>query len=443
MTWILPRQLLTSPFVLDTGALILDCAESSEVCARSLLVRSKPLPSQIWSRKWKRDSWTRHLSGRMLKPSLGPLFEALWTSCLVDTRASLSAPPESDAAKTIPATCGRTSQGEFDFASPPSASSRTSRGTFRWDSPQSSAIWRRWVTERRGAYSARLKSARLTSASESSSWPTASARDWKDSSGMSSTGTNPDGTMRTRTDQLARAVYAQHGLSGPESGSTGGSLPACWPTPEGMSGGKTSRGGSRKGELLLSGMVKMWPTATTDASTERTEKYAQGGMPLTAAVKMWPTPNTCPEAPNNSTNRGNGVHRNRNTTQCLGEAAKQWATPRAQIANGPDNCPNKQGAVSLQTQVASWPSPAASTGEGGSHGLDGGTGARSMLPPEMRNSSGKLNPRWVETLMGVPIGWTCPSCTSPQTIARTNSGYSATALCPTPLHEHSSHFGGN
>jgi hypothetical protein len=32
-------------------------------------------------------------------------------------------------------------------------------------------------------------------------------------------------------------------------------------------------------------------------------------------------------------------------------------------------------------------------------------------------ATGKLNPRWVETLMGLPIGWTMPSCTSPQTIA--------------------------
>ncbi len=39
------------------------------------------------------------------------------------------------------------------------------------------------------------------------SWPTPSARDWKDSPGMSMTGTNPDGSERTRVDQLARAVY--------------------------------------------------------------------------------------------------------------------------------------------------------------------------------------------------------------------------------------------
>ena len=40
---------------------------------------------------------------------------------------------------------------------------------------------------------------------------------------------------------------------------------------------------------------------------------------------------------------------------------------------------------------------------------------------------GKLNPRWVETLMGLPVGWTMPSCASPVTIERTNSDYSETA----------------
>jgi hypothetical protein len=35
-------------------------------------------------------------------------------------------------------------------------------------------------------------------------------------------------------------------------------------------------------------------------------------------------------------------------------------------------------------------------------------------------NTGKLNPRWVETLMGLPVGWTMPSCASPVTIAPTN-----------------------
>jgi hypothetical protein len=28
-------------------------------------------------------------------------------------------------------------------------------------------------------------------------------------------------------------------------------------------------------------------------------------------------------------------------------------------------------------------------------------------------TTGKLNPRWVETLMGLPVGWTMPSCSQP------------------------------
>lgn len=40
-------------------------------------------------------------------------------------------------------------------------------------------------------------------------WSTASARDWKDSAGMATTGTNPDGSKRNRLDQLPRqaALY--------------------------------------------------------------------------------------------------------------------------------------------------------------------------------------------------------------------------------------------
>lgn len=37
-------------------------------------------------------------------------------------------------------------------------------------------------------------------------WPSASARDWKDSSGMATTGINPDGSVRNRLDQLPRVA---------------------------------------------------------------------------------------------------------------------------------------------------------------------------------------------------------------------------------------------
>ena len=51
------------------------------------------------------------------------------------------------------------------------------------------------------------------------SWATASSRDWKDTGGMAVTGTNPDGSLRSRLDQLPRQAH----LSGPpENGFTVG-----------------------------------------------------------------------------------------------------------------------------------------------------------------------------------------------------------------------------
>jgi hypothetical protein len=43
-------------------------------------------------------------------------------------------------------------------------------------------------------------------------------------------------------------------------------------------------------------------------------------------------------------------------------------------------------------------------------------------------SHGQLNPRWVETLMGLPVGWTMASCSTPWIIEPTNLDYLETEL---------------
>jgi len=76
-------------------------------------------------------------------------------------------------------------------------------------------------------------------------WSTPSARDWKDTEGMATTGTNPDGSERDRLDQLGRQVQL-----------------AGWPTPmAGNPGSETynqagNTDSSRRTVALLSG----WPT---------------------------------------------------------------------------------------------------------------------------------------------------------------------------------------
>ena len=378
--WILPRQLHTSAFVPDTEALISDSTEQSEICAQSLLARSKPSPARTWSQRWKRDSWTAHLSGRILKPSHGPSFVTAWISFRVDTLVNRSAQPASDSGPKTHDTSGLTYQPELLQCDQVSVSLKTSRDISALGYPTLSKTWTDWVTERRGAWRARVNAARHTSAKGSSSWPTVTANedsyriggesqqskclsamarlgemdvDWRTPTAETlGTGEHMDSAqlklgarvynkngklMAVDLNRQVEILRRQSGQAAPASSSSLGSRQGLWPTPEGMAGGKTSRGGNRKDELLLNGMVK----------------------------QLWATP----EVPNG----GRGL-------------------PPETSATGQLNGRKKQ--VGLHNQT-----------------------------------NGKLNPRWVETLMGLPIGWTMPSCIRPVTIAPTSCDSSGTALC--------------
>jgi hypothetical protein len=98
------------------------------------------------------------------------------------------------------------------------------------------------------------------------------------------------------------------------------------------------------------------------------------------------------------------------SSSSLGSRQGLWATPRGYVQAGPD--PNRvnrptSGGDDLVTQIAKVQS----------------------------NMTAKLNPRWVEALMGLPIGWTMPSCTSPQTIAPMSCDSSAMESCLPPQSE--------
>jgi hypothetical protein len=147
--------------------------------------------------------------------------------------------PESVTALKIRDTSSLTSQTESESANLELFSSKTLKEssqprqqTENQFSSMSSESWKAWVTEQRREYSVRLKSAHLTRESESSSlaWPTASARDWKDTAGMSKA---RDGKALGRVDQLPRAVYHHDGLLDQANLSTNGKSQESqqWPTP--------------------------------------------------------------------------------------------------------------------------------------------------------------------------------------------------------------------
>jgi hypothetical protein len=345
-TWILPKQLHTLACALDTEALNLDLNESSEICGQLLFVRSKPLPSQTWLRKWKRDSWTQHLFGRILRPSHTSRFTDEWTSSLVDTRVSHSVQPGSEKVSKTRGIFGRLLQMVFDFSDPSSASLKTSKDISRWGCPTLSKTWQEWVTERRGAYSARLNAVRRTSGSGCSSWPTVT--------------TAEAGKISNRRN------YGQIGLSNHPS---------------------------IRGEL----------------NREKSLKTRAG------QTKQWPTPDTC--------SRGDGPSQLDRNTPTLQTEVKQWATPSSREWKGhtiTENHPNGFN-LTLSNQIQS----------SGHHIL-----ANDSIAGNLQEFA-KLNPRWVETLMGLPVGWTMPSCVSPATVERMNSASSETESCQQPPHSHS------
>ena len=361
MTWILPKQLHTLACALDTEALSLGSNEQSQVCAQSVFVRSKPSPSAIWLQKWKRDSWTRHLYGRILKPSLGQRFATEWTSSLGATHASPSVQQASGSEVKTPGISGRISQEAFQFFNQESASLKTSRATLPVGCITYCATWEDWVTEQRGAYSARLNAVRLTNASGCSSWPSPVASEVRQGFQDRSRG------MKGSQESLTTVVVKQHGRPVPVSSSTDGSLPESWPTPN-------SQPAQRK---LINGK---------NQSTKTGQIY---GTSIAQAVQQWQTATV-----------STGAHRQKDGSMIdkLDQQVKNWATARSGMARG-SKFTYDRGKGNIEEQAGA--------------SVQGG---------------GKLNPRWVETLMGLPVGWTMPSCASPVTIERMSSDSSVTVL---------------
>jgi hypothetical protein len=127
------------------------------------------------------------------------------------------------------------------------------------------------------------------------------------------------------------------------------------------------------------------PTATNYGSNQSPSSGAAVRPSLAQMAKnnLWPTPNV-----------PNGGRSVKHVTDWRGRTAYH---------NG------KKVQVGLEAAVKLWPTPTAVTNTGGAALCKwGGSGARAklrtMVTPEELN--GSLNPRWVEWLMGWPIGWT-------------------------------------
>tara|TARA_Y100000593_G_scaffold71668_1_gene131634 strand:+ start:490 stop:1143 length:654 start_codon:yes stop_codon:yes gene_type:complete len=154
-------------------------------------------------------------------------------------------------------------------------------------------------------------------------------------------------------------------------------------------------------------------------STEVLNPNTNKSVSLDRFVKYWPTPTT----QDNAQVRGQGkaVGNKRGTT--LGGAVRMWPTPTA-MTGGQGVAPShKEGGhgwnigAAVQDSLSDdpvrvWPTPRASEWKG-----VGPIGSKShqyrldrkyldATVQEAEQRTGRLNPNWVEWLMGWPIGWT-------------------------------------
>ena len=134
--WIIPKNLHTSAYALDTEVLTLDLSELSTVCEQSLMWRSRPFNARTWFQRWKRVGWMQLLFGRILKPSRGKAFVEKWTSSVVAFLVNPSQVQVKEQETKTLATYGHTSSEESRLSDLPLFSWKT----FKASSIQSSKV---------------------------------------------------------------------------------------------------------------------------------------------------------------------------------------------------------------------------------------------------------------------------------------------------------------
>lgn len=129
-----------------------------------------------------------------------------------DSLVNHSPLPGSVQARKMTATSGRRCFESFVSYSRPGSSVKTFMDYFLsmtvW---RSTVLWLHWKLKhtRHGYSIIRLRAWEpITDDTGSSLWPTASARDWKDTPGMKQESFDKNGSFRNRIDQLPRMVYA-------------------------------------------------------------------------------------------------------------------------------------------------------------------------------------------------------------------------------------------
>ena len=409
--WILPKQLHTSASVVDTAESDSDLNSFCQACERSLMWRSKPSLSATWLRRWKRGGFLKHLYTRMLRPSHTNDFVDAWTFYQGDFRVSRLAQQELERELKTLATSIPTSVEASESADQELFSSKTLKGlsvpkqqTENQFSNMSSATWKEWVTEQRQEYSQRKRLAHLIEENECSSWATPNVCG----------NHNRKGASKNSGDGLSTQV---------KSWATPNTMDTLPPrSPEKLAEAK-KKGGCKN----LREEVMNFPTPrTSDAEGGQIETFVEDGTfkskrhksnqtfgaKLRDAVESYPTPTASEDKFR--------LQGSSQQSKCLEALAR---TGRLDPASHSTNGKSQE----------SWPTPRANkvhpeiTEKNREHLANRNkSNLEENVAGHCGKATGKLNPSWVEQLMGLPVGWT-------------DLGSWETESCQLPQPKHSQH----
>lgn len=346
------------------------------VLEASVWWRGKPSRSRHWWRRWNERSWLRLLCGRMSEPSTVDAGVAAWMASSAGYLASRIPSPASGSAPTTSATCGARRGGSSCSPAPGSSSSRTSPACSPAAAPSGSGeTFAAWASQLREESSRR--------------------RNW---------------------------VEAMRG-----------------------SGCSSSA----------------WPTAPVDSATDRAERYAQGGLPLSLAA-AWPTPAARDIKGANSTShmaRSTGA---KHLCQLPNFVAHVWATPTIKGNHNRAGISPKAGDGLVTQALRDWSTPSVADVTGGRKSRSGERSSELLIngqsealmtglsTPRDRATSPdgapcssdgptsprRLNPMFVEWLMGWPEGWTRLALETSTSSEPMPCGFSETAFIRWRRHMH-------
>lgn len=375
--WIIAKNLPIYPSAQATGGLILDSNELSDQLAQSVMWRSKPSSSKTWLRRLKQNSSTLRLFSQTLKPSLGNTLVDEWTSLVEGFLVNHLVPQAKEEEMKIQDTCGPTLSME-------------SNG---WeDLPLfSSRTWRE----------SSAQSSRVTNGQTPKEHPFCfmSIGSWK------------DWVTEQRQAYSQRLKLAQHTE---EKGSLFSVSEMTSQTKVGN--GSLKEWATPRANKIGSENLETWK--------KRAEKWGKNfGMPLGLQVEVseQPTP-----------------HQGEQSSTPVNRQGLSWATPNTMDYSSPKSAETLMRQATTVRKGRKYPSNLREQVDPKSMQIYKETnGAK----PTSKDYKGKLNPRWVEMLMGLPIGWTMPSCTNPVIIELTSYECWETELYQTPLKEPLSHCG--